>query len=462
MELLKEIDNYIEVNRNLLVSDIIEFINMKSIKQPATKGCPFGEDIKAFLEYFKARCQEEGFYIKDYGTGIVSASLYDTEIDLGIWLHGDTVSVGDGWNFNPFNAVEYEACIIGRGATDNKGQLSAVFNLFKILKKLNVKLEYNPAIFLGSDEESGMSDLRAFLENNQPPALSLVPDGDFPVAYGGKGSIKIKLHSKASLKDFVLEAGQIENPAKASAYFSSFDFTRKLKYATAVKKNNCVEVSVNTLPVHGSKPNKNGNMITLLTEELSDFEGVCESDKRIINFLNVLSKDIYGEIFGLKKTTASAPLTVNLNQINNANRIVELCLDIRYPVEYTEIEIEKKISQTCKECGFILAEIQNNTKPFIISKKDKTLNLLCMIANSVCEDSQPPYLVAGSTYAHLLPNAYIFGMSGNLPPTSFSVGRGGAHGVDEAVSIKRLQRAMKIYTRVLISLRKDMLKTPQI
>jgi len=43
-------------------------------------------------------------------------------------------------------------------------------------------------------------------------------------------------------------------------------------------------------------------------------------------------------------------------------------------------------------------------------------------------------------------------MSGNLPPDDFEKGRGGAHGVDEAVSIARLKRALKIYARALIYL----------
>jgi len=43
-------------------------------------------------------------------------------------------------------------------------------------------------------------------------------------------------------------------------------------------------------------------------------------------------------------------------------------------------------------------------------------------------------------------------MNGNLAPAEFPKGRGGAHGRDEAVSLDRLQRAMKIYARVLLEL----------
>jgi succinyl-diaminopimelate desuccinylase len=60
--------------------------------------------------------------------------------------------------------------------------------------------------------------------------------------------------------------------------------------------------------------------------------------------------------------------------------------------------------------------------------------------------------MGGGTYAHNLPNAYVFGTSANRPPVDFEKGRGGVHGVDEAVSIDRLCRAMKIYARALLSL----------
>ena len=39
-----------------------------------------------------------------------------------------------------------------------------------------------------------------------------------------------------------------------------------------------------------------------------------------------------------------------------------------------------------------------------------------------------------------------------LPPADFPKGRGGAHGVDESVSLDRLQRFMRIYARALLQL----------
>ena len=89
---------------------------------------------------------------------------------------------------------------------------------------------------------------------------------------------------------------------------------------------------------------------------------------------------------------------------------------------------------------------------FFAVPENETAKMLCRIANEVTGDDKPMYIVKGGTYAHFLPNAYAFGMDGSLPPDDFPAGRGGAHGVDEAVSLDRLQRAMKIYARALLEL----------
>ena len=189
--------------------------------------------------------EQDGFYCTDYGCGVVSASIKKGEPDLGIWLHGDVVPEGDGWSFKPYSATEYRGCIIGRGATDNKGQLAAVLNLLRILKKLDVKLGYNPAIYLGSNEESGKGDIigipgnpyaKGFLNVATPPRLSLVPDYGFPIASSGKGGMTVTLKSQKPLHGFIITAGQDDSPGCASALFETSDVPDHIDECTVTKK----------------------------------------------------------------------------------------------------------------------------------------------------------------------------------------------------------------------------------
>ena len=194
-ELIKLIDSRIDARRADIARDVIRLVNIRSVREAPLPGAPFGAGPQRLLEEVLKIGEDRGFVTRDYGTGVVSLSLSEGDIDLGIWAHGDVVHEGIGWNYDPFNAVEYKGCIIGRGATDNKGQLVAILHLMEIFKELGVKLSFNPALFVGSNEETAMAeventpekeDVKAFLRKYPAPALSLVPDSGFPVGYGGK------------------------------------------------------------------------------------------------------------------------------------------------------------------------------------------------------------------------------------------------------------------------------------
>jgi succinyl-diaminopimelate desuccinylase len=73
-------------------------------------------------------------------------------------------------------------------------------------------------------------------------------------------------------------------------------------------------------------------------------------------------------------------------------------------------------------------------------------------ANGVTGMHEEPFTLSGGTYANRLPNAYVFDTNANLAPKDFPKGHGSAHGVDESVSLERLQRAMRIYARALLRL----------
>ena len=158
-ELISEIDKLIEASTDQIAADTARLVNINSVQGAPEAGAPFGKGPRAVLDTVLAMGREAGFACTDYGVGVVSVAMREAAPDLGVWLHGDVMPVGDGWAFPPFSATAHGGCIIGRGAADNKGQLAAMFNLFKILRSLGVALNYNPAIYVGSNEETGMRDM---------------------------------------------------------------------------------------------------------------------------------------------------------------------------------------------------------------------------------------------------------------------------------------------------------------
>lgn len=460
-DILDRIDELIDSSDEALIRDTVRLVNIKSVKDEPKPSAPFGEGVKAVLDEFSEMADELGLFVKDYGCGVISAAKERGEPDLGIWLHGDVVPEGDGWHFPPYDATVYRGCIIGRGATDNKGQLAAVLQLFRIFKKLAIKLNYNPAIYLGSCEETGMEDIigiegvpeaRGFINVAKPPRLSLVPDSSFPVGYGGKGGMSLTLRSKLPLKSLVLMAGEPEAPGLATAKFNTGAVLPTSLPHCDISKDR-LTVTAYTPPRHGAHPDPCGNMITRISEALLDTGAVTESEAGIIEFLRDVSGDIYGETLGIKcKHEIMGSLTVFAHRIKCADGYCELSLNIRYPISISFEEIRERVDAASEARGFTLTEAKCGTPPYLLERDGEIVRLLCRATSDVTGEEAKPYTLSGATYANRLPNAYPFGMSGNLPPDDFESGRGGAHGVDEAVSIARLKRAMRIYARALIYL----------
>lgn len=442
--ILEQIDRAIEASCDALTQDIKKLISIKSFKGPSFPGAPFGLGPRAMLDTVMEMGITEGFYTTDYETGIVSLALKEGQPDLGIWLHGDVVPEGQGWLWPPFDASEYKGCIIGRGATDNKGQLCAVFHLLKIFKALGVELNYNPALYVGSDEENGMHDLTGIPGNKDaqgfcnvctPPRLSLVPDSSFPVGYGGKGAMTATFRSKTPLKGLQITAGQEHTPGKAMATVYGKTFI------------------ANSPPRHAANPDPNGNMITMLMDRLLELEEVAEENRQVLEFFKMVSLDIHGEQFGINvKTDNMKPLTVFAKNINTIDGYPDLTVNIRYPIEITFGDIVKHLTAVGEEYGMALVDAQSIVKPYLLDPQNPVVAKLTEIANEITGEEKTAYTLSGATYAHVLPNALVFGMDGCDKPEGFPTGHGGAHGKDELVSLERLKRAMKIYARALLAL----------
>ena len=455
---IDQLDEKIHGLREELAALTIRLVNIKSEQEAPLPGAPFGNGPKRVLDEMLQLGKQAGFACADYGVGVVSLALREETPDLGIWVHGDVVPAGDGWTFDPYHGSEYAGCIIGRGATDNKGQLAAMFLLLRLFRELQIPLKYNPALYIGSNEESGMADLvgipgnpdaKGFLNVATPPRLSLVPDSGFPVGYGGKGSVTLKLKSRTPLHGCALTAGDAADPGLITAVFDSAPNVGELP-GCKVSGNH---ITAWTPPRHGAHPDPAGNMITALSDAMLTGGLAHKEDRYIWEFLRAVSSDIDGVMLGIQAASEyMKPLTVFASKIHNIDGHPELTLNIRYPDTITCQQIARQASAAAEQRGFTLTACIAGTPAYRLSADTPVVQALCEASNSVTGENAAPFTLNGSTYAHRLPNAYVFGTNGNLPPADFPKGRGGAHGTDEAVSLDRLQRAMRIYARAFLNL----------
>ena len=89
-----------------------------------------------------------------------------------MFAHADVVPPGDNWLFtSPFEPIEKDGFLIGRGVYDNKAGIMMALYAAKAIDLLNIPFHSRLLIFTGSNEESGMKDIQAFAENENMPDI---------------------------------------------------------------------------------------------------------------------------------------------------------------------------------------------------------------------------------------------------------------------------------------------------
>ena len=190
----KLIDEIERLKENLIL-DIISLIKIPSVKADAVKDAPYGIYPKKALEKAMEISKREGLATKFVGNHMAYGSIGNSDGYIGIFGHLDVVSAGDekNWIYPPFKGEIFEDRIYGRGALDNKGPAMAAFYGLLALKNLDHKFNHEVRLVFGSDEESGMADLKYYLENEKPPIMGFVPDNKFPAIYAERGRVEFKI-----------------------------------------------------------------------------------------------------------------------------------------------------------------------------------------------------------------------------------------------------------------------------
>ncbi len=95
---------------------------------------------------------------------VFSQKDFGKEKTVGFVVHYDVVPASEGWDTDPFEAVEKDGKIFGRGSSDDKGGVTAVLHALKELEKSN----YNVKVFVFGDEEiGGTNGIRKMMKENR-------------------------------------------------------------------------------------------------------------------------------------------------------------------------------------------------------------------------------------------------------------------------------------------------------
>ncbi|WP_296970061.1 Sapep family Mn(2+)-dependent dipeptidase [Tepidanaerobacter sp. EBM-38] len=462
--LKNQIDIWIENNKSHLIEDIISLINIKSVKEPYYGKYPFGTGCGKVLDKALAMSEKYGFSTKNHqyycGTAVLEGK---TDKEIGIFTHLDVVPEGNGWEYSPYDAVVEKGYIIGRGSGDNKGPAMAALYAVRCLHELGIELNHSIRIFYGCDEETGMSDVKYYLDHHQAPSFSIVPDCAFSVCNGEKGILQMELAGKISdsnLKNFY--GGTVSNmvPDTACAVLSCDDKEQIINMIAEQKtegifascEGECLKITAKGVSGHAAFPEGTINAIQKLAAFLNKYSLVEENDSKVLYFIEDAFHDAYG---GGLEIAYSDDISGKLTHVGSVaemeNGELTIKINIRYPITTDQENMIRKIHEVGNRYGVYVKSSDNNP-PSYVSADSEAIQAMNDICNDVLNTDYEPYVMGGGTYARKLPRAVGYGPGILNDPSPFGTKRGNGHQPDECVKIRDLTNAIKIYVLALIQL----------
>lgn len=441
----------------------------------------------AQVEWLKKTGVALGFTVRDSGKVTeVELTASDPHAPiLGLVVHGDVQPVeADAWSFPPFSGKVENGFVFGRGAADDKGPMVQALLAMHALKTSGIRRTHTVRLLVGSDEESGSTDIGEYLKTHAAPDYSLVLDSNFPVVVGEKAWNALTLTTALTdrvattadgAKPWVvttLEAGLATSivPDHAEARLRWVEGTpswmpleKSLRSVTLPEGTRLVtQADGDTLRVvaYGKSAHAGVNLSggrNALVALARVLEGQLNAGGAadLLGFARLAGRDLTGTGLGI---TDRDPLwgtyAVNVATIKrdpeHAERFV-LTINIRRIPPRTgpqlQAMLEAKVQDFNHDRGATLvAGGFFGDEPLSFDPKGKlVLRLLKDYAAATGEKDPKPAISGGGTYAKRLPNSIAFGMWFDDKPYP-------GHDVDEKAPIADLERGERVLLRTLVDL----------
>ena len=180
-------------------------------------GAPYGEGCARALEYALGECERLGFATHRLGEKIGWAEVGARGPLAAFPVHLDVVPAGDGWSHDPYAAEVIDGVLYGRGCMDNK--IGAAILTVLLAEYAGQDLPCRLRIVFGTDEETGMSDLREYVgAGEELPSMGFVPDAAFPVVRGEKARLHLRISCEVGVSGLLVRGGSMANMVPAEAH----------------------------------------------------------------------------------------------------------------------------------------------------------------------------------------------------------------------------------------------------
>lgn len=465
MERFDIIKNYMQERTEEIATVLSAIAALPSVKSESNdKNEPFGHDCAVCLAECAELFEREGFETKLYpesGYALVRYGSGKTGKSIGLFAHTDVVPVNeDEWVYTkPFEPKRIGDLLIGRGVSDNKSGVVASLYILKALRDLDIKLENDVVVFLGSCEETGMDDIKNFVREQSMPTLSLVPDSGFPLCYGQKGMLRFDVRARKPFKDIALISGGnaynvVCDRVKAKIKTSDLlirELAVKPEYINVELGETFITVEAVGKSAHASRADAGVNALKLMADYLLTLSAVCDEDKAVLGKVSESLSSCFGENFGVAMNAEPfGALTAANGIVRTIDGHIDYSFDVRFGDAIPEDVMVSRIRDyfEAKELDYTEYSLSHC---MTADKESRYVYTFMDAYRELTGDTESsPYVMGGGTYAYYLKNAYATAAATwKKPELDFPAGHGGAHQADEFISVSGLPEGMSMLCEII-------------
>lgn len=451
--------------RQQLVEMISRLVRIRSVREEAQPGMPFGPGPTAALAEGLKLAEELGFAAKNYDNYVGAVDFNHQETQLHILCHLDVVGEGTGWTVTePYEPVEVDGMLYGRGTDDDKGPVAAVLLAMQAVKDLGVPLKKNVRLLMGTDEESGSEDIAYYYSKEPYAPCTFSPDGEFPVINLEKGSYKPvftktwaaesatprvkELHGGFRINVLPPEAQCVVAGLSAQA---ARPYCDKAAAETGVayeltERGDDLHILCKGKGAHASTPEEGVNAITGLIHLLCALPLAKVGSTAALHALNALFPhgDSAGKALGIAQADQmSGPLTLAFSLLELNDTGLSGQFDSRVPVCANEDNCKAVAEAAFAKFGF--AAEGGMQAPHYTPADTPLVTTLLKCYEQYSGRKGECLAIGGGTYVHDIPGGVAFGCA--MPGFN-----GNMHGPDEHTCIADQLTAAKIFAQAIIDL----------
>ena len=168
-----------------------EYVDIDSVydESTITKEHPFGQGVENALSYVAKLGEKLGFHVDRCDNYVTELTYGEGDKTFDIYAHSDVVPViKKNWTKKPFELIEEDGVLYGRGTCDDKGPGLACLYAVKALMDNNRLGGYKMRFLFGGNEERDSLCLEHYFHTMKKgyPTLGISPDADYPLIYAEK------------------------------------------------------------------------------------------------------------------------------------------------------------------------------------------------------------------------------------------------------------------------------------